>query len=113
MRISDWSSDVCSSDLRPDRHLIIAVSACGIESAGNELVHTREAGLTTAMLGVDEKARQSTGVEEGSRLRDLLQEARIGRDNRMRSEESSLGKECVRTCRSRWSLYNYKKKKRK
>src|SRR3546814_18435698 len=28
-----------------------------------------------------------------------------------RSEERRVGGECVSTCRSRWSLYNYKKKK--
>src|SRR3546814_12578666 len=28
-----------------------------------------------------------------------------------RSEERRVGKECVRTCRSRWSQYHYKKKK--
>src|SRR3546814_14449329 len=28
-----------------------------------------------------------------------------------RSEERRVGKECVRTCRSRWSPYHYKKKK--
>src|SRR3546814_17774683 len=30
-----------------------------------------------------------------------------------RSEERRVGKECVRTCRSRWSPYHYKKKKNK
>src|SRR3546814_20209252 len=30
-----------------------------------------------------------------------------------RSEESRVGKECVRTCRSRWSTYHYKKKNKK
>src|SRR3546814_17034535 len=29
-----------------------------------------------------------------------------------RSEERRVGKECVSTCRSRWSPYHYKKKKR-
>src|SRR3546814_19103892 len=30
-----------------------------------------------------------------------------------RSEERRVGKECVSTCRSRWSPYHYKKKKKK
>src|SRR3546814_19453315 len=30
-----------------------------------------------------------------------------------RSEERRVGKECVRTCRSRWWPYHYKKKKQK
>src|SRR3546814_16988623 len=29
----------------------------------------------------------------------------------MRSEERRVGKECVSTCRSRWSTYHYKKKR--
>src|SRR3546814_18199475 len=29
-----------------------------------------------------------------------------------RSEERRVGKECVRTCRSRWSPYHYTKKKK-
>src|SRR3546814_19928433 len=32
---------------------------------------------------------------------------------RARSEERRVGKECVSTCRSRWSPYHYKKKKTK
>src|SRR3546814_21124025 len=34
-----------------------------------------------------------------------------GLDNRRRSEERRVGKECVSTCRTRWSPYYYKKKK--
>src|SRR3546814_15269460 len=36
---------------------------------------------------------------------------RIQRIARSRSEERRVGKECVSTCRSRWSPYHYKKKK--
>src|SRR3546814_17649110 len=31
----------------------------------------------------------------------------------VRSEERRVGKECVSTCRSRWSPYHYKKKKQR
>src|SRR3546814_11401442 len=34
-----------------------------------------------------------------------------GREGDERSEERRVGKECVSTCRSRWSPYHYKKKK--
>src|SRR3546814_3356739 len=56
------------------------------------------------------------------RLRDPLREAhQQGRDQQAgqrehperRSEERRVGKECVSTCRSRWSPYHYKKKQRK
>src|SRR3546814_17005485 len=35
------------------------------------------------------------------------------RDHGKRSEERRVGKECVSTCRSRWSPYHYKKKNRR
>src|SRR3546814_3577275 len=85
MRISDWSSDVCSSDLD---------------------------------AGVDVRARRSARVLQGREQRRVLQttgsipcaEHRRRRaltfiaENR--SEERRVGKECVSTCRSRWSPYH-------
>src|SRR3546814_1683613 len=65
MRISDWSSDVCSSDLQ----LRLA------------LYPQLEAGSGTYASG----------------------SAMLDRD---RSEERRVGKECVSTCRSRWSPYH-------
>src|SRR3546814_5861406 len=68
MRISDWSSDVCSSDLwhRVDRRLA-----------------DRQ---RQARLG--DRADAGAGLEDD------------------RSEERRVGKECVSTCRSRWSPYH-------
>src|SRR3546814_12596711 len=43
----------------------------------------------------------------------LLGNARGDAPHRVRSEERRVGKECVSTCRSRWSPYHYKKKKKK
>src|SRR3546814_16434229 len=40
----------------------------------------------------------------------LVQIAQIGLVPFARSEERRVGKECVSTCRSRWSPYHYKKK---
>src|SRR3546814_2906554 len=37
--------------------------------------------------------------------------ASVPPSDRPRSEERRVGKECVSTCRSRWSPYHYKKKK--
>src|SRR3546814_4107783 len=66
MRISDWSSDVCSSDLcRPPDEL---------------------------------------AVEPWSAW--LLRRADPVDRPRLRSEERRVGKECVSTCRSRWSPYH-------
>src|SRR3546814_4174521 len=77
MRISDWSSDVCSSDL--GAHL------CLRRTAVNALKLTEHAGERVLRLN------RPAG--------DLL-------DKLARSEERRVGKECVSTCRSRWSPYH-------
>src|SRR3546814_4256893 len=69
MRISDWSSDVCSSDL-----LTPPVISCAIMSA-----------LLYLFSDIPIISRQ---------------------DQAVRSEERRVGKECVSTCRSRWSPYH-------
>src|SRR3546814_13146196 len=108
MRISDWSSDVCSSDLYPDH------GACEMDEA-----HECGGGFFAAQ-GDSSKALEF--VEEAFDLMALFVEppvdgrsngaARIGLDLRgcakvidnegARSEERRVGKECVSTCRSRW-----------
>src|SRR3546814_20818073 len=94
MRVSDWSSDVCSSDLRPTftahqfsrRHLIIDLEAAWL--ADTELA----SGLgETAGFCPVEKRLQLIGVWTASR------------PPLERSEERRVGKECVSTCRSRRS----------
>src|SRR3546814_3128111 len=68
MRISDWSSDVCSSDL----------------NCSKILKHIKmTAPINPAMTQLSIKQARST-----------------------RSEERRVGKECVSTCRSRWSPYH-------
>src|SRR3546814_3144960 len=81
MRISDWSSDVCSSDLPPD---ISEVIAPNIEI--NRLV-------TAPLLGQQAKPLK---INIKLTIDDL----------EGRSEERRVGKECVSTCRSRWSPYH-------
>src|SRR3546814_15226405 len=103
MRISDWSSDVCSSDLlhrlrlfqrRPiafdvvDRRPAEAARAAEEVGEGHLLGRRQAAGLAVAVGGDDIGAHHRVG----------------------RSEERRVGKECVSTCRSRWSPYHYKKK---
>src|SRR3546814_5783098 len=83
MRISDWSSDVCSSDLRRHRD---ALRYRGHRSRRVDRV-----------LG-----RVPDGDRQGARL---VRGRRVGR-NRVKSEERRVGKECVSTCRSRWSPYH-------
>src|SRR3546814_4003859 len=82
MRISDWSSDVCSSDLSFAREALSVVLPCLPLS-----VLTRK-----CVLSVTYKCRQM-----------LIFFQLIGL---FRSEERRVGKECVSTCRSRWSTYH-------
>src|SRR3546814_3838171 len=77
MRISDWSSDVCSSDL--------------IEDLKRRLAHTR---LPNEPQG-NEHWDYGTSLPYMEKLIEVW-----------RSEERRVGKECVRTCRSRWSPYH-------
>src|SRR3546814_14020370 len=93
MRISDWSSDVCSSDLT------LAPPGAGHRPGA------RQGGRPVHDLHV---------VEAPGRARRLPRRADAGlsRPGR-RSEERRVGKECVSTCRSRWSPYHYKKNKTK
>src|SRR3546814_6081732 len=85
MRISDWSSDVCSSDL-------IVGADCGL--VGNDLPL--------------KQLRYVVGVEANpvkSLRRDKIGPVVViaGPHEQKRSEERRVGKECVSTCRSRWS----------
>src|SRR3546814_18778212 len=91
MRISDWSSDVCSSDLHPvplalrDDHRLLT--------------------------GADRIQQQHVVVPERQRG-SAVPHVPLLAGQTVRSEERRVGKECVSTCRSRWSPYHYKKKTR-
>src|SRR3546814_14899570 len=105
MRISDWSSDVCSSDLLRS----ITLTRGWLDHAeGSCLV---EFGRTRVLVA----ASAEEGVprwRKGSGLGWVTAEyAMLPRATHTRSEERRVGKECVSTCRSRWSPYNKKKKK--
>src|SRR3546814_10673124 len=79
MRISDWSSDVCSSD----RYTLTIEPNTGFAGAVTR-------GVLHPMPADDQAA-----------LYDLTQEVM-----EQRSEERRVGKECVSTCRSRWPPYH-------
>src|SRR3546814_7658307 len=86
MRISDWSSDVCSSDL----HLLPLPGPClADQQAGDNRRMPPEHGAETVARGE---------LLEGEGL-DRIGPLAI----RHRSEARRVGKECVSTCRSRWS----------
>src|SRR3546814_4898768 len=84
MRISDWSSDVCSSDLGVT---ITANSAWAMQ-----------------MPRIDHGAGSAT-LRRRPRCDSTYSSTSRGMP-RKRSEERRVGKECVSTCRSRWSPYH-------
>src|SRR3546814_12916636 len=100
MRISDWSSDVCSSDLR----VAGDIGAKGI-------VRLRHVGVIALELDVAVGVGVDRVADLGAVIIDRETEpARATRrDDRaegQRSEERRVGKECVSTCRSRRWPYN-------
>src|SRR3546814_12156793 len=111
MRISDWSSDVCSSDLGLGRgnllgHVQVQHGAAGVLAL--QLVLQLQ-GLEGV---VGEADRQLRGVGVVRRLGRTRLEA-VGEALAVRSEERRVGKGCVSTCSTRGSAYHYKKKKEK
>src|SRR3546814_11550658 len=91
MRISDWSSDVCSSDL----------STAGLGTRST---------VGTAIKANRSAARNSGGKCSSDAWMAMKLSPHMTATEQARSEERRVGKECVRTCRSRWSPYHYKKK---
>src|SRR3546814_4655318 len=73
MRISDWSSDVCSSDLK-----------------------------IWAGFEIDNAGKKQMSIHPKRTLRKAVR----NKEGDGRSEERRVGKECVSTCRSRWSPYH-------
>src|SRR3546814_12003861 len=98
MRISDWSSDVCSSDL-----------AMKGSAFWQEL---RRKGPVLATWddhdfgGNNAGANYPMKVESQRLFLEFLDEPKESPRRKRRSEERRVGKECVSTCRSRWSPNN-------
>src|SRR3546814_10814929 len=100
MRISDWSSDVCSSDLRG--HLLRQSQS--LVSQDREARTQDHAG--PAPQGGGRPARPGLRGPQHRHLEEDAGRARHGRalpPPSQRSEERSVGKESVSTCRYRWS----------
>src|SRR3546814_13406074 len=107
MRISDWSSDVCSSDLAVVLLLLALlndrVSHKGINLAtvhARRASHSADSALRNAevvdAMGLTANIAQRWAADGRQALRLLT------RAGERRSEERRVGKECVSTCRSRW-----------
>src|SRR3546814_19915716 len=92
MRISDWSSDVCSSDLR---------RAC--RDRVEDMSHGGESDVVGDVYA-EARAWFEQNWDPDLALREWWQ--RLADSGWGRSEERRVGKECVSTCRSRWSPYH-------
>src|SRR3546814_15399217 len=102
MRISDWSSDVCSSDLWrcSGRALLRGLRMPGELPAGCHYSRrTRLLDEWRLAVRVWRKDRS-----EPEREREIISQhgSHVAR-HVLRSDERRVGKECVRTCRYRWS----------
>src|SRR3546814_15354782 len=98
MRISDWSSDVCSSDL-----LLPALPGLGFsaistfKTASAYWAAPGLARLNAHLDPVDWHGRGDATAGATACLETALD---------LRSAERRVGKECVSTCRSLWSPYH-------
>src|SRR3546814_11951000 len=97
MRISDWSSDVCSSDLGGAVLYGIVQKVAEDSSKQGQITHDPgricgfiKANINILLLRLDPELITTLGNQ-------LKQ---------VRSEERRVGTECVRTCRSWWSPYH-------
>src|SRR3546814_10973695 len=100
MRISDWSSDVCSSDLRLSRTMgryEHRAAASKLEKASRKSHTKRPCGLIKRGL-IFYTAKQQRRTTLDSEI--LQNQDRV--DRGWRTEERSVGKECVSTCISGW-----------
>src|SRR3546814_14750033 len=106
MRISDWSSDVCSSDLREAREkgnvlrsrelataLVMMSGAVYLALAGAWMAESLKNVMRVGLLGI---RRGGVDFQPGRAAWAL---------GEIRSEERRVGKECGSKCSSRWSPY--------
>src|SRR3546814_13036798 len=97
MRIGDWSSVVCSSDLLP--FAVALERSGGVDLAADFLLYLAGSWGTHGQLGVLFLATIVLGIAiSGTATAVLMGPIALGR-----SEERRVGKACVSTCRSRWS----------
>src|SRR3546814_14507236 len=113
MRISDWSSDVCSSDLLRDAqhvadHRVRGTAAALAEDLFaarefDDVIDRQKKRLVLLFCNqceflVDRRANRRRTAARPTQRYALLDQVRL--------EERRVGKECVSPCRSRWSPYH-------
>src|SRR3546814_13078460 len=117
MRISDWSSDVCSSDLQDRQPAAREDAVDGRARVGGEPGRR----IRLPRIAQVNQMVRNVGALAGGRLcradvEPAVDQSRIDAEDlsvqaprTVSSEERRVGTECVSRCRSRWSRYNQKK----
>src|SRR3546814_13143534 len=101
MRISDWSSDVCSSYLFHDRRPHSGRKRREGQ-AGNDVIRAFAPVVRQYLAPVRRRTICDDQPRVGKLMLQILAEIGVG----IRSEERRVGKEWVSTCRSRWWPYH-------
>src|SRR3546814_16067102 len=125
MRISDWSSDVCSSDLDGEDEMLVMIAGEAVlveddgrtpmrpgdiavwpkgSTNGHHLINESDADCVFVALGGGKKYDTGGGYSDIDML--FTTDGYTRKDGThypVRSEERSVGKACVSTCRSRGS----------
>src|SRR3546814_20623149 len=98
MRISDWSSDVCSSDLFVNlwRYYLMYCEG-GFRGGGIQAAISPSTSVDAAVVATAPPSAREKPMAPVTPPR--------------RTAERRVGKECVSTCRSRWSPYHSQNKK--
>src|SRR3546814_14957396 len=99
MRISDWSSDVCSSDLQSFTDRVsqnFRDLSKLLNFSNDDFIRTTEQRHKVACQALWKKLVEAGDIYLGS----------YSGWYAVRSEERRVGEKCVSTCRSRWSQYN-------
>src|SRR3546814_5502526 len=98
MPISDWSSDVCSSDL--------ACARGAIDAFGGVDILVNNAGSAATPIDPKDAGHHDNPTWIAVYRQNTVSAVRLIHRLVPRSEERRVGKECVSTCRSRWSPYH-------
>src|SRR3546814_3112474 len=111
MRISDWSSDVCSSDLHESAkfELLMDMLPALLDEGRKVLLFSQFTGMLK-LIAAELDRRRIRYVTLTGDTRDRAEPVQRFQNGEvplfLRSEERRVGKECVSKCRSRWSPIN-------
>src|SRR3546814_16153174 len=105
MRIRDWSSDVCSSDLEVARTTGLSVNTVNahLKSARRKLGTSDSWSAAQLLRALENPTKSSDTNKSGSPRPSIVIQNHTTDTSAFRSEERRVGKECVSPCRSRWS----------